>query len=101
MSRFDVYSLPGDGRAEYVIDVQSNILRDLTTRVVVPLFSPEQMRKGARGLNPTFEINGRLYTMMTQFIAAVSTKQLGAFVVSLELCSDDITRAIDFLLVGF
>ena len=101
MARFDVHPSPAKGATGYVLDVQANLLRDLDTRVVVPLLPPEHAPKGARGLNPTFEINGQTHLMLTQFIAAVSTKELRKSVLSLEERSDDITRALDMLLVGY
>ncbi len=36
MGRFDVYATPGQGGIGYVLDVQGDLLRDLTTRVIVP-----------------------------------------------------------------
>ena len=57
MARFDVFA----GRIEgsYLLDVQSDLLDNFKTRVVVPLLpvatAPPQMRE----LHPTFEINGR------------------------------------------
>jgi toxin CcdB len=101
MSRFDVYPTPGKDAAGYVLDVQADLLSELGTRVVVPLILHDTAPKAARGLNPAFEINGSLHLMLTQFIAAVPKKQLGKPLLSLKARSDDISRALDFLLVGF
>ena len=81
--------------------MQANLLRGLDTRVVVPLPPPLQAPKGARGLSPTFEVNGQAYLVLTQSIAAVATKELRKSVLSLEEPSDDITRALDMPLVGY
>ena len=99
MARFDLHQSPAQGATGYVLDVQADLLRDLGTQVVAPLLPPEQAPKGARQLNPTFEISSQSYLMRTQFIAAVSTKELRKSVLSLEERSDDITRALDRLLV--
>lgn len=101
MGRFDVYPTPGKAGAGYMLDVQADLLNELGTRVVVPLLPYETAPKAARGLNPEFEINGRSHLMLTQFIAAVPKKYLGKPVLSLKARGDDITRALDFLLVGF
>ena len=47
MGCFDVYATPGQHETGYVLDVQADLLQDLTTRVVVPLLPTE-----ARGLTP-------------------------------------------------
>ncbi len=101
MARFDVYPSPAKGSVGYVLDVQADLLRDLDTRVVVPLLPPERAPKPARGLNPAFEINGQIHLMLTQFVTAVPAKELKKAVLSLDARSDDITRALDLLLVGF
>jgi toxin CcdB len=101
MARFDVYPSPAKGSVGYVLDVQANLLRDLDTRVVVPLLPAERAPKPARGLNPAFEINGQTHLMLTQFVAAVPAKELKRSMLSLDTRSDDITRALDLLLVGF
>ncbi len=101
MARFDVYPSPAKGGVGYVLDVQADLLRDLDTRVVVPLLPPEQAPKPASGLNPAFEIDGQTHLMLTQFLAAIPARALKASVLSLEARHDDITRALDCLLVGF
>ncbi len=101
MARFDVYSRPGTGGDGYVVDVQADLLHDLSTRVVAPLLPPGIAPKPARNLNPAFEINGEPYVMLTQFIAAVPARELRAPIVSLAARGDDIMRALDTLLVGF
>lgn len=76
MGRFDVYPRPGKDSAGYVLDVQADLLNELSTRVVVPLLPQDTAPKAARGLNPAFEIDGCLHLMLTQFIAAVPKKHL-------------------------
>jgi toxin CcdB len=101
MARFDVYSMPGRGRAGYLLDVQADLLQDLSTRVVVPLLPPDTAPKQARDLNPSFDINGQPHLMLTQFIAAVPKRELLKPRLSLRERSDEIARALDLLLIGF
>jgi toxin CcdB len=101
VSRFDVYSTPGTGGIGYVLDVQSNLLQELGTRVVVPLLPAKAPPKPARGLNPAFKIDGQDHLMLTQFIAAIPSKELRKSVLSLNDRSADIMRALDVLLTGF
>jgi len=101
MARFDVYARPETNGGGYVLDVQADLLGELSTRVVAPLLPPAVAPKPARDLNPTFEIEGKPYVMLTQFIAAVPARELRVPVVSLAPRGDDIARALDILLVGF
>ena len=48
MARFDVYANSGKGRAStlYLVDVQSDFLEGLSTRVVVPLIEAASFPPG-------------------------------------------------------
>lgn len=99
MARFDVYR--GTGGADLLLDCQSDLLRDLNTRFVVPLQLPENAPLPARRLNPVFEIEGRSYVMVTQFAAAIALRECGRFVVSLAAEGTAIINAVDMLISGF
>lgn len=75
MARFDVYSRPGTDGSGYVLDVQADLLSDLSTRVVAPLLAPGIAPKPARNLNPTFEIEGKPHVLLTQFLASVPARE--------------------------
>ncbi|PVB60391.1 CcdB family protein [Labrenzia sp. 011] len=99
MARNHLYRLePGN---VLVLDVQADILDTLNTRVVVPLLPKSDAPTPARFLNPVFTIDGEAYVMVTQFLAAVSAKQLSEPVGDLAECFPEITRALDTLLQGF
>ncbi|AYD04030.1 CcdB family protein [Neorhizobium sp. NCHU2750] len=97
MARFAVHEL-GSG---LVLDIQSNLLDGLHTRVVVPLIAEHDIKRAAERLNPRFEIAGTTFVMMTEFLAAVPAAELGAMVTSLARHADEITAATDFLFQGF
>lgn len=99
MARHDVHAMP-DG-VGYLLDVQSDLLLDLNTRVVVPLLPEKMAPRPAARLNPVFKVEGALYVMATQFIAAVPERVLGDPIGSLSGEADDITVAIDMLTQGF
>ena len=99
MSRYDVYAL-ASGSA-LVLDVQSDLLEPLNTRVVVPLMPPASAPKPARRLNPVFELDGQSLVMVTQFTAAVACAELGKPIGNLETHSAEITAALDMLFQGF
>lgn len=99
MARFDVYrSAYG---ADLLLDCQSDLLRDLNTRLVVPLRLLADAPLPARRLNPVFEIEDRSYVMLTQFAAAIPLRDCGPVVVSLATEDAAITNALDMLLSGY
>lgn len=97
MARYDVYRSP-DG---YMLDVQTDLLDDLDTRIVVPLLPVGQAPKIAKFLNPSFEIDGDLHMLAMQYLAAVPASVLKVPVHSLANRADEVTRALDMLFHGF
>jgi toxin CcdB len=97
MARFQVYQL-GSGLA---LDVQTNLLDALHTRVVVPLFPEVDVNRLVHRLNPSFQIGDTTVVMMTEFLAAVPVMDLGIKVADLTHHADTITAATDFLFQGF
>jgi toxin CcdB len=105
MPQFAVYLnkyLRGSGFYPLLVDVQSALLEDLGTRVVVPL---------ARGsgfidfplsfVMPTIELDGERYVLMTPRLAAVSRSDLGPHTSSAEAHRQSIVSALDFVFRGF
>lgn len=99
MARFDVYRGPGRG-GPLLLDCQADVLSGLDTRLIVPLYPPPEAPTPARHLNPTLEVGGKPYVMMTQYAAAIEVPELGAKVASLADHAYEITTALDFLLTG-
>ncbi len=99
MPKYDVFPNPsGDG---FLLDVQTDLLSDLNTRVVVPLLPKAKAPKPAARLNPVFDINDERVVMVTQFMAAVPVGVLKSQVCNLSDEFDQITNAIDMLMQGF
>lgn len=104
MARFDVYANPNDATnatTPYLLDVQTEMLDNLSTRVVVPLLSQTTMGKPIDRLNPRFTIEGDTVFMSTPELAGVPTDVLGKKIASLNERRDDIMAALDFLFLGF
>jgi len=99
VTRFHVYSNP-DGNG-YLIDVQADSLSHFNTRMVIPLLPLNIAPKPAKTLNPLFDINGKTYPMVTQYMAAMPVRVLKDAIFSVENRRDDIVAAIDLLLQGF
>ena len=103
MAQFDVYANPNPdtcGDIPYLLDLQSDLLDPLTTRVVIPLIRHSSMPKPARHLNPVFEVCGERVVLSTAELAGVPRSALGEVVGSLSAHRDGIIRAIDFLIAG-
>lgn len=99
MDRFGVYPTPsGKG---FLINVQADAMSHFNTRVVVPLLPIDEAPRPANTLNPLFDIDGKQYSMVTQYMAAVPVKELKNAVFSVSDRHDDIVAAIDLLLQGF
>jgi toxin CcdB len=96
MTKYYVFLSPsGDG---FLLDVQSDLLSDLNTRVVVPLLALASASKSATRLNPTFDINGDRVVMVTQFMGAVPVGMLAPSIANIEAEIDKVTAAVDMLI---
>ena len=99
MARFDAHENP-DGPG-YLLDCQADILRNLSTRFVVPLLPPEHAPPPSKRLNPILEVDSRQVVMMTHFAASVPRAALGPVVESLSNEDSAIMNALDMLLTGY
>ncbi|MCP5322331.1 MAG: CcdB family protein [Pseudomonadales bacterium] len=85
----------------YLLNVQSDLIEDLATRVVAPLYSVAAMKgKILETLTPVFEIEGKQYVMVTPQLAGVPKKMLGAKAIDLSSKRDEIIAALDLLITG-
>lgn len=104
MAQFDVYRNVNPAsrtRIPYLLDVQSDLLDPLATRVVVPLCKPEVLKgRLAERLNPVFEVEGRKVIMLTPELAGVSRKMLGDKIDNLSGERIAIIAALDLLIAG-
>ena len=98
MARHDAFPNP-EGRG-WLLDVQADLLRDLNTRVVVPLMPVDIAPRPARGLNPVFRLDGEEHVMVTQFLSAVPAGLVGGRATSLAAEATAISNALDLLLTG-
>jgi len=86
----------------FLVDVQSDLLEPLHTRVVVPLTRVAGIaRKPVSHLTPTLTFDGSPYVLMTPQLAGIARTDLGTQAGSLAEERQTILAAIDFLLTGF
>ena len=89
------------GGAGYVVDVQSRLLEDLATRVVIPLLLKAVAPRIPLGtLNPVLVVVGGAFVVMTPNMASLPVAWMGNAVGSPGAERDRIVRAIDALLSG-
>lgn len=98
MARFDICR---DHDGQTYLDVQASVLSGLNTRLLVPLMPPDRAPMPAGRLNPIFVLNGERLVMVTQYLAAVRTTELGPSVGSLIGEADKISAALDMVFYGF
>lgn len=104
MPQFSVYKNKNantQAKIPYLLDIQSDLLNDLETRVVVPLYLLEELKaKPLTVVTPIFELRGKEYVMLTPQLAGISKKELGAEAADFSMHRDKIIAALDFLITG-
>lgn len=99
MAQYDCYRLGG----QLVVDIQSNLLRGMATRTVVPLKPLDEPDSPypIQGLNPIVTLGGRRYFVEMQgIVGRIATRRLGREIGSLEAQQDVINLAYDLLRQG-
>lgn len=104
MAQFDVHRNPEAStraRIPFVVDLQSDLLADLPTRLVAPLrLRDDAIRNAPRRLCPVFEIDGVEVVMYPQQMAGIPAKVLGRPVASLRDARTLLVDAVDAVLGG-
>lgn len=99
MARFRVHRLKSDD--QLVLDLQSDFLHDLPTRIVAPLQPVETVSWVISRLTPRFEVSGKTYVMATHRMAALALSEIGPTIADPSNRANEITTATDFLFQGF
>ena len=88
-------------RFPLLLDIQSDLLVPLATRVVIPLAPAGEARvRSMKTLTPILHFEGKDYLMLTPQIAGIPARELGQAVGDLNSDGDKIVAAMDFLLTG-
>jgi toxin CcdB len=86
----------------YLLDIQNDLLHELGTRVVIPVFRrTEPDVQPITRLTPEIEWQGDKYIVMTPQLAGISVKELGPIESDLSRCRQEIVAAMDLLVSGF
>lgn len=85
----------------YFVDVQSDLLEELNSRIVIPLSSQKILNNiNAKKLCPVIEINDGAFILLTHQMTSVPRSVLKKKITTLEQYRYDILGAIDLLLTG-
>jgi toxin CcdB len=99
VAQFDFHRYARKGaRAKFLLDLQSDLLQALGTRVVAPIY--EKAGGTIQGLNPELELNNKTYFISMVEMAAVSRSELGERVGSLASRRGEIISAVDLIFSG-
>jgi len=104
VAQFDVYRNPNRNTRSlfpYIVDVQSPIISEISTRIVVPLGTLKNFKnESMKGLTPEIEYNGETLLLLIPQIASIPSKTLNRPIGSLSHFRDEIIAALDFAITG-
>lgn len=104
MAQFTAYENPNKTTKKtypYLLDIQSNLLSDLRTTVVIPLCTTKLAGKAAiTKLCLIVEIEGKSFIALTQQLAGIDRHSLGQRVCDLSQYRSEIIAALDFIISG-
>ncbi|MGF6267029.1 toxin CcdB [Paraburkholderia youngii] len=107
MARFDLYKNPSSrskGISPFLLDVQSDHLGNLISRVVIPLTRVTgnyTASKVAQDLSPIFEVEGEQFVLETPLLGAFRAGDLGPAIGTLKNEQERISAALDRLFGAF
>lgn len=104
MAQFDVYENPDQGfthKVPYVLALQSDLLDNLESTVVAPLWLKTAFSLPISRLTPEFNVEGRQVILSMAELAALPSRLLKPRIASLVDQRDRIVSALDMLFFGF
>ena len=104
MQQFDVYENPSKTTRQaypFIIDIQSSVISEIATRIVLPLgriadFRNEEMKR----LTPTVTYRGEELLLLVPQIASMPAKALKNPIGSVGHLREEIVAALDFAITG-
>jgi toxin CcdB len=104
MAQFSVYKNKNSATKAIfplLLDVQSGLLNDLHSRVVIPLTNaPAAMQKPMSRLTPVIKVRGVPHLLVTYQLAGINKASLGPAVADASENRDAIIAALDVLVSG-
>jgi toxin CcdB len=104
MAQFSIYKNNGQNKKAYpyFMDVQSELLSDLNTGLVIPLACKNTTNSQVKGLTPSLLIEGEEFVILVNMLTTINKKILkeADIVTDATDMRDNILAAIDMLIVG-
>lgn len=104
MAQFAVYENTNKSSKKsypYLLDIQSTLLDELRTTVVIPLATQRIAGKAViNKLCPIVEVLGEPYVVLTQQLASIDRSSLGNQICDLSNQRLEIINAVDLLIAG-
>ena len=104
MAQFDVYPNPSKGQSQdipWIVDIQSDLLSALPTRLVVPLALRKSLPAEApRSLCPPVQWEGEALVALPHLAAAFRVKDMGRSKGNLRSQASDLVSAFDAVISG-
>ena len=104
MQQFDVYSNPSRatrGAYPYIVDIQSPLIFEIATRIVIPLGKLQHFKnQEMKGLTPKVEYGGEELLLLIPQIASIPGRSLTNPMGSLSHLREEIIAALDFAITG-
>ncbi|OUM01347.1 CcdB family protein [Variovorax sp. JS1663] len=104
MAQFDVYANPVKSQREdipWCVDIQSDLLASLSTRLVIPLASRKHTPAvSPRRLCPVVQWEGESFVALPQMAAPFRTRDLGSAHGSLRSHASELVASIDAVISG-
>jgi hypothetical protein len=95
--QFDLYRM---SEGDYVVILQSDVLEDLTTRVVCLALPESSVGQSMPYISPILMAGDMRIRLTPQVVATLTLAELGTHVASLQHERDRIIRAVDLMLTG-
>lgn len=103
MAQFDLYKNPNPAARKlvpYFVNLQSDHLEHIATRLCAPVKSAKISSKPIAGLMPEIEIDGARFFVFMQEIAAIPASLLGQRAASASRYRFQLIAAVDLLVSG-
>jgi len=103
MAQFDIYTNPNPKSQQnipYLLDIQADLLQNLSTRVLVPLYHQGNIVRLLQHLNPIVHVNDSPFIASAAELSAVPLHVLGQPVGNISHERESIIAAIDLLVIG-
>ncbi|EBI9931024.1 plasmid maintenance protein CcdB [Salmonella enterica] len=103
--QFDVYRNPSAKTNKlwpFYLIIQNDYFDDLTTRLVVPLVSKNDLNLNKKRITPTVEVESREYYIFTPAITFLDSKKIVQkdFICNVSAYRNDIVSAIDAIITN-